>query len=276
MKKDKDIPERKAQYIERMTQFDQMLAEIAYLQQTCTYSYVTDMNLVLAIEAEYDMSDEELMHMPEIQYQMSLALEEKNINAPSDETDNCGFTVEKTIASLRVYIFSEKGNDILSKFRALNDHAEVGTDLPTGTDDYILSNRRSARLSKGQNPSTSEQLNDTNNILKYDNFKEKVPDGKVESPPRSNIMKMMKKSSLKQGKPAILGSTNSMQDLSHKNESGLGQSGRDKNSLNNSGPQDLSSSAEKLKLNHHFSGMVINTGLNSVLSPTLKTHSGIF
>ena len=101
IKKDKDNQDRKAQYKERMSQFQQMLDEIAAIQTECFYSFTPDKKLMDALEKDYLVQEEDYKSFNDILYQKSYQLEGKDTKEEHEAPHMEG--KEGRFASLRGY-----------------------------------------------------------------------------------------------------------------------------------------------------------------------------
>jgi hypothetical protein len=77
LKKDKNNPDRKEIYIERMLQFEQMIDQLINLQKDCKYELLSQSALIRTIESQYEIPNGDFNAAYKLQHQMSELLEPK-------------------------------------------------------------------------------------------------------------------------------------------------------------------------------------------------------
>jgi hypothetical protein len=88
LRKDKDNPDRKAQFKERQIQFEQMLDDVNRIQQNCLYSFAGNLLGQAAIEYQYSMGSKDVNLWSDMQYQQSYTIEPRDGSiAPKEENE---------------------------------------------------------------------------------------------------------------------------------------------------------------------------------------------
>ncbi|KAJ3270442.1 hypothetical protein HDV01_007802 [Terramyces sp. JEL0728] len=98
IKKDKNKPERQAQYNERLLQFNQLIDQIGYIQNSCYYRVALNPLIISYIEKDYYNFPQEIKTKQDQQYALSYQLEAKSeaLQLPKDDLD------WKLFASLKI------------------------------------------------------------------------------------------------------------------------------------------------------------------------------
>ncbi|KAJ3258771.1 hypothetical protein HK103_003365 [Boothiomyces macroporosus] len=87
IKKDKNKPERVAQYNERLIQFNHLIDQIGYIQNSCYYRIALNPLIISFIEKDYYNFPQEIKTKQDQQYALSYQLESKSDTVPSIKDD---------------------------------------------------------------------------------------------------------------------------------------------------------------------------------------------
>ncbi|KAJ3318360.1 RasGEF [Boothiomyces sp. JEL0866] len=87
IKKDKNKPERVAQYNERLIQFNHLIDQIGYIQNSCYYRIALNPLIISYIEKDYYNFPQEIKTKQDQQYALSYQLESKSDSVPLTKDD---------------------------------------------------------------------------------------------------------------------------------------------------------------------------------------------